>query len=123
MSNNTSDNIEKTVIAGADKTVVARPDGDKTIVAKAAADKTVVATAASKTLAAQAADKTLRPSGETAAVKKEIADLSKNYEPQYLLNGVTYKTNKLISATSGEARIFLVENKGKQYVLKLYNYG
>ena len=72
------------------------------------------------------ADKTLRPAGDDASVKREMKELeesSKEFESEYLLNGVTYKTIKVLSTSSGEARILLVENNGKQYVLKLYYYG
>ena len=141
MSNNTQnpDNIDKTLkpdvaadktlkpdVAVADKTL--KPDIiDKTLKPDAAADKTLKPQAvADKTLSSQVADKTLRPAGSDASIKREIKELeesSKDVESEYLLNGVTYKTVKVLSTSSGEARILLVENKGQQYVLKLYYYG
>ena len=141
MSNNTQnpDNIDKTLkpdmaadktlkpdVAEADKTL--KPDIiDKTLKPDAAADKTLKPqVVADKTLSSQVADKTLRPAGSDASIKREIKELeesSKDVESEYLLNGVTYKTVKVLSTSSGEARILLVENKGQQYVLKLYYYG
>lgn len=39
---------------------------------------------------------------------------------EYELNGKVYKTVKLISASTAEARVILVERKGEKFALKLY---
>lgn len=38
----------------------------------------------------------------------------------YTIEGIKYKTERLLSATSGEAKIFLISSGGSQFVLKLY---
>lgn len=38
----------------------------------------------------------------------------------FVLEGVRYDAIKLLSESSGEAQVYLVENEGKRYVLKLY---
>lgn len=42
------------------------------------------------------------------------------YRDSYTLDGVTYTIVKVLSSTSGEAKIFLAKNKGEYYVVKLY---
>lgn len=73
-------------------------------------------------------DKTLHPASANDATlraeqKKEIEAITRQYDTEYLINGLKYKVIKTISDGTGEAQIFLVENKGKQYVLKLYYVG
>ena len=41
----------------------------------------------------------------------------------YIIEGVTYKVRQLISSQSGEAKIFRIENDGKDFALKLYRPG
>ncbi len=135
MSNDT-DKTAKASPNSADKTLNSNANiaPDKTLNTNAAPDKTLNSNAnaaSDKTQNANAGAtlknevfKTLNAAqSNNAAVKQEIEDLSKGYEAEYKLNGVTYKTLKVLSTTSGEARIFLVENNKKQYVLKLYYYG
>lgn len=38
----------------------------------------------------------------------------------FVLEGIRYDAIKLLSESSGEAQVYLVENEGKRYVLKLY---
>lgn len=59
----------------------------------------------------------LPPIGKDATIS-ENAPKYKTYE----IEGVKYNVVSLISAQSGEANIYLVEAKGKKYVLKLYKY-
>lgn len=42
-------------------------------------------------------------------------------QAEYDINGKTYKGLKLISASTGEAKIVLVENGGKKFALKIYH--
>lgn len=41
----------------------------------------------------------------------------------YVIEGVTYRVRNLISAQSGEAKIFRIENGGRDFALKLYRPG
>lgn len=73
-------------------------------------------------------DKTLRPvSSDDATLRAEqqkaIEAITRQHDTEYLIKGLNYRVIKLISDGTGEAQIFLVENKGKQYVLKLYYVG
>ncbi len=47
----------------------------------------------------------------------ESSDISEN---EFVLRGVTYYRVRTLSNNSGEAQVFLVNNNGKDYVLKLY---
>ena len=38
----------------------------------------------------------------------------------FVLKGVSYRNVSVLSANSGEAQVFLVENNGEEYVLKIY---
>ncbi|MGN0223326.1 MAG: protein kinase, partial [Muribaculaceae bacterium] len=42
---------------------------------------------------------------------------------QYTINGITYSTIQALPATSGEARVIIVENGGNKFCLKLYIVG
>lgn len=73
-------------------------------------------------------DKTLRPvSSDDATLRAEqqkaIEAITRQHDTEYLIKGLNYRVIKVISDGTGEAQIFLVENKGKQYVLKLYYVG
>lgn len=57
------------------------------------------------------------------ADQKDVADVTRTHEPFYKLGGVTYKVKSVISASTGEAMVLLVENGGNTYVLKLYYQG
>ena len=46
----------------------------------------------------------------------ESSDISEN---EFVLRGVTYYKVRTLSNNSGEAQVFLVNNNGKDYVLKL----
>ena len=41
-------------------------------------------------------------------------------EDSFILKGVTYRNVSILSDNSGEAQVFLVENNGENYVLKIY---
>ena len=58
-------------------------------------------------------DKTRRASSEI------NNDMSVDEPGEFNLKGVIYKKIKCISKSSGEAQVFLVENEGKEYVLKI----
>ena len=49
-----------------------------------------------------------------------IAESSDISEKEFVLRGVTYYRVRTLSNNSGEAQVFLVNNNGKDYVLKLY---
>ena len=73
-------------------------------------------------------DKTLRPvSLDDATLRAEqqkaIEAITRQHDTEYIIKGLNYRVVKVISDGTGEAQIFLVENKGKQYVLKLYYVG
>lgn len=114
-----------------DKTL--RPgEGEKTLRPSVAdVDKTLRPGAAGidKTLHVGAVeDKTLRPASANDATlraeqQKVIEAITRQYDTEYLIKGLNYRVIKAISDGTGEAQIFLVENKGKQYVLKLYYVG
>ncbi|GHT52765.1 hypothetical protein AGMMS49982_13850 [Bacteroidia bacterium] len=90
--------VEKTMrpITHADKTM--RPDVDKT--------------------QRPNADSTLRP-----AQQEEINKIVNQQETEFILNKVKYQVVKIISDGTGEAQIYLLENNGKQFALKLYYVG
>ena len=58
--------------------------------------------------------------GIAQADSKAVADVTRTYEESYVLNGIRYKVKRVISESSGEAVVLLVENGGNDYVLKLY---
>ena len=58
--------------------------------------------------------------GIAQADSKAVADVTRAYEDSYVLNGIRYKVKKVISESTGEAVVLLVENGGNDYVLKLY---
>lgn len=67
-------------------------------------------------------DKTLRPvSLDDATLRAEqqkaIEAITRQHDTEYIIKGLNYRVVKVISDGTGEAQIFLVENKGKQYVL------
>lgn len=57
-------------------------------------------------------------SGKGAAAKRSVGD---TVQPEYVINGKTYKGLKLISASTGEAKIVLVEHNGQKFALKIYH--
>ena len=67
---------------------------------------------------ADSADKTLR-----AEQQKDIEIITRQHDREYLIGGLNYKVIDILSEGTGEAQIFLVENKGEKYVLKLYYTG
>ena len=67
---------------------------------------------------ADSADKTLR-----AEQQKDIEIITRQHDREYLIGGLNYKVIDILSEGTGEAQIFLVENKGEKYVLKLYYAG
>lgn len=56
--------------------------------------------------------------------RREVAEEKSRVEilEYYTVGGNRYKTVRLLSSSTGEANIILVERDGKKYVLKLYNY-
>lgn len=69
--------------------------------------------------------KTLRPAFEADATLRvgeetEFEEITQSYETQYTLKNQNYNVIDTISEKTGEAQVFLVENKSKQYALKLY---
>ena len=55
------------------------------------------------------------------ADSKAVADVARTHEDFYRLGGgIVYKVKKVISESTGEAQVLLVENGGNEYVLKLY---
>lgn len=122
---------DKTLRASeADKTLRPGDDNEKTLrPATADIDKTLrFGESADKTLHTGGEDKTLRQESGTNATlraeqQKEIEAITRSYDTEYLIKGLNYKVIDVISDGTGEAQIFLVENKGKQYVLKLYYVG
>ena len=73
-------------------------------------DKTAIPGKEDKTLAVQPEDHTYRG-------QMDSADISSN---SFVLKGVVYRNVKCLNASTGEAQVFLVENEGKDYVLKIY---
>ena len=67
---------------------------------------------------ADSADKTLRVEQQ-----KNIEIITRQHDREYLIGGLNYKVIDILSEGTGEAQIFLVENKGEKYVLKLYYAG
>lgn len=79
-------------------------------------------------------DKTLRKPTEptkdagdtmdkTKAITKDqvpVVDNSNSAPEEFVLNGDSYKLKKIISESTGEAQIYLVENAGNDFILKLY---
>ena len=64
---------------------------------------------------------TSRMNGKSADVKKRTVQTSDIQE--FTLDNVTYKVDKLISASTGEAEIYKLSKGKKTYVLKLYYAG
>ncbi|MFS6554245.1 hypothetical protein VPJ68_01835, partial [Parabacteroides distasonis] len=62
-------------------------------------------------------------SAEGDKTRRTSTDFSSSFpadEPEkFNLKGIIYKNKKCISKSSGEAQVFLVENDGKEYVLKI----
>ena len=83
--------------------------GDRTLPARPE-DHTQPARPEDHTLAAQPEDRTCRG-------QLEATDVSCS---SFLLKGIVYRNVKCLNATSGEAQVFLVENGGRDYVLKIY---
>lgn len=108
----------------ADKTVRPPVDPEKTIrPGDSGAEKTMRPADAGveKTMRPQAdADKTMRPDQEQ---QKEKESMVNRQFTEFELGKVKYTVVKIISDGTGEAQIFLVENKGKQFALKLYYAG
>ena len=65
-----------------------------------------------------AADKTTRAANKPQEDTALVASMAPMTE--YTLDGVTYQVVQVISKSTGEVEILLIENQGKQYVLKLY---
>lgn len=63
-----------------------------------------------RTIAVSMGDRTFRS-------QPEAPETSNGF---FVLKGVQYKNLKCLSDTSGEAQVFLVENEGQEYVLKVY---
>lgn len=59
-----------------------------------------------------------QPSDTPSGARVAAAD-APEYD-SYTIEGVKYKVDKIISKTSGEAKIFQISSAGKSYVLKLY---
>ncbi len=62
--------------------------------------------------------------GRRGRARRDIAEEKSRVEvlEYYTVGGKRYKTIRLLSSSTGEANIILVERDGKKYVLKLYNY-
>lgn len=66
-------------------------------------------------------DKTINVGHDNRIVNQGLSSISKSlHESFYVLRNVRYDVNKVISSSSGEAIVLLVENAGKSYILKLY---
>ena len=66
-------------------------------------------------------DKTVNVGYDNRNVNKGLSSITKSiHESFYVLENVRYDVNKVISSSSGEAIVLLVENAGKSYILKLY---
>ena len=113
-----------------DKTLRPGTDDDKTLRPSTDDEKTMRPTTddVDKTLrpTTDDADKTLRPDGTQAdktlrpGQKNEKNPLAYQKFEEFELNNVKYRFVGKIYENSGEAIIYLVENKMKQFVLKLY---
>ncbi len=114
---------EKTMRPGSDAEATIRPEepAEKTIRPVADVEKTVRPAAdAEKTMRPDSAQdaKTLRPDQQ-----QEKAKIVNQQFTEFEIGKVKYKVVKTISEGTGEAQIFLVEHKGKQFALKLYYVG
>ncbi len=127
-----SNDSEKTMrpAAEAEKTMRPAAEADKTMRPNAQADKTMRPNAqADKTMRPNSqADKTMRPNADSTLrpqkQQDEINRIIYQDETEFILGkGIKYQVAKIISKSTGEADIFLVEHKGKQFVLKLYFIG
>ena len=85
---------------------------------QSAPDKTQIFSASDKTQILGNTDKTV-----LVKTSKEIADVVSAHETEYLLEGKLYKLKSVLSESTGEGKILLVENSGNEYVLKLYHEG
>ena len=117
-----SNDSEKTMRpnAEADKTTRPTVQVDKTMRPDVQADKTMRPEAQPNKTMRPDVDSTLRPQKQ----QDEINRIINQDETEFILgNKVKYQVVRVISKSTGEADIFLVENKGKQFVLKLYFIG
>ena len=67
-------------------------------------------------------DATLHGTVESTLLEKqgELNKMLQQHATEYTLNGVTYQVAKVLSDATGEAQVFLLENNGKLFALKLY---
>jgi len=115
------DNGDKTVRPGA-------PNGDATIRPTNLGNDDVEKTVRPQSIDGGDAAKTVRPQVPTGAVgdktvrtaQQAIDQLNRTYEKEYIIDGKKYKFVKVLSEGTGEGNLLLVENGGKNYVLKLY---
>ena len=107
---------DKTMRPGADKTM--RPNIDKTMRPNVSQASQQASSATPKS-AVPPVSAMPKPATAKAEVDKQPGTNHIPY-PEFILNGKTYKTEACISASTGEAEIFLVKNGNKQYALKLY---
>ena len=115
------DNGDKTVRPGA-------LNGDATIRPTNLGNDDVEKTVRPQSIDGGDAAKTVRPQVPTGAVgdktvrtaQQAIDQLNRTYEKEYIIDGKKYKFVKVLSEGTGEGNLLLVENGGKNYVLKLY---
>lgn len=81
-------------------------------------DKTQLVGLADKTQILGGTDKT-----ELVKTSREIENVVSAHESEYFIEGKLYKLKSVISESTGEGKILLVESKGDEYVLKLYHSG
>ena len=103
--------VEKTMRPGSQTEKTMRPQGEQT----------------AKTMRPDAqTEKTMRPDGASRSQSQqgEIDRVINQDETEFVLGkGVKYQVVKVISKSSGEADIYLIEYKGQQFALKLYRDG
>lgn len=65
---------------------------------------------------------TVRPQAGSNAVGGATPSMgNRQHEDRYVLRGYTYNTRRVLSASTGEAIVLLLENGGRNYVMKLYD--
>lgn len=124
---NDSDRTLRPNAGGDDRTLRPSPQADRTV-RPGANNSTIRPMASPNSNSTVRPSLTLRPSAANGttlrpAQKHEIDAIVKKYEDEYTINGVVYQVVRPISDGTGEAQIFLVTNKNKQYALKLYYVG
>lgn len=109
-------NDGSTIRPGGDSTI--RPGGDSTV-RPGGGDSTVRPDSSSTV---RPGSGTVRPQGGNNAPQTAAATMgNRQHEDRYVLNGHTYKTKRVLSASTGEAIVLLLQNGGKDYVMKLYD--